>query len=428
MTDRSRRPEAPFRLDLGQQKTRAKELLRDARAGDPAALARWRVHRPDDPPEAARLADAQFVVARELGSPSWPRLKAHVQAMGRSRAAMVGGPAPDGDRPTLHIRCGSDIGGRLGEAGFVGDFLEHSNPYGQGPVPDGADLLAIRARFITAAYGGPLALSEAAVADKLRREEEGLARAAARYERVVLWCEHDSYDQLCLVRWLAQFHEGGAPPVLELISIRQFPGAMRFIGLGQLPPEGLRLLWPTRRALGAADLAVGGRAWDALRDADPRGLAALARADRPGLPDLARALRRHLQELPWTGDGLSLTERLVLDLIEPGDLGVGQVYARMMRDREPLPWLSDLMLLAVVQQMARAGEPPFRLPEAGTDVPWPQWRPRITDAGRAVLRGGRDWLSLRPPERWVGGVRIVPGAAHWRWDEAGGECRAVPPS
>ena len=38
------------------------------------------------------------------------------------------------------------------------------------------------------------------------------------------------------------------PRRLELINIGEFPGAVRFIGLGQLPPEALRMLWAKRRA------------------------------------------------------------------------------------------------------------------------------------------------------------------------------------
>jgi hypothetical protein len=54
--------------DLTQARRRAKELVRAARAGDRAALARLR---PDRPP---RLADAQHAVAGELGFRSWPAL------------------------------------------------------------------------------------------------------------------------------------------------------------------------------------------------------------------------------------------------------------------------------------------------------------------------------------------------------------------
>jgi hypothetical protein len=42
----------------------------------------------------------------------------------------------------------------------------------------------------------------------------------------------------------------------------------------------------------------------------------------------------------------------------------------------------------------------------------------ITQTGREVLRGLTDWLSLHPPVRWVGGVRIDPSTPNWRWDEA----------
>src|SRR5687768_15095147 len=170
--------------------------------------------------------------------------------------------APDGDLPTLHIRCGSDIRQALCDAGFTGDFLEYSNPYCMGPVPDVPDLQAIRARFISYAFGGPLGLSETDVVEKLRIEHDGLVGAATRYERVMLWFEHDSYDQLILARCLAQFHQTGAPKVLELVSVDHFPGVERFIGLGQLPAQAFLTLWGERRAVTASDLAIGLRVWD----------------------------------------------------------------------------------------------------------------------------------------------------------------------
>lgn len=53
-------------LNLDQLRRRAKELLAAVRAGDPTA--RSRLVRPHDP---ARLSDAQFTVARELGFADW---------------------------------------------------------------------------------------------------------------------------------------------------------------------------------------------------------------------------------------------------------------------------------------------------------------------------------------------------------------------
>jgi hypothetical protein len=303
----------------------------------------------------------------------------HVAGWIEKRIVMTSQPdnasAPDGDCGTLHVRCGSDIRQTLRDAGFTGDFLEYSNPYCQGPVPDSPDIQAIRGRFITDAYGGVLGVSETDIAEKLRIEESGLARAAAGYERVMLWFEHDSYDQLILARCLAQFHETGAPAVLELISINHFPGVERFIGLGQLPPEAFRVLWAERRAVSSSDLAIGKQAWDALRSGDPRALAVVAQSSIPGLPDLPRALRRHLQELPWTTDGLSLTERLILQILDAESVTIGQIFSRLMREIEPLPWLGDIMLLAIIETMAKAGakagEPVFMITGDSVDLKWP---------------------------------------------------------
>jgi hypothetical protein len=421
--NRPRRHDVPFRLNLEQQRNRARELCRAVQAGDPAAEARLRAAMPNRSgplplPGRGLLGAAQFAVARELGLPSWPKLKAHIAAMESARAAAIADrQALDADRQTLHIRCGSDISGSLRDAGLSGEFLEYSDPLCQGPVTADSDPIARRARFLTDAYGGHMDFTVEAATEKLRRAEDRLARAR-QDERVVLWMEHDSYDQLVLIRCLAQFAAAGAPPVLELVSINAFPGSARFIGLGQLPPEALRLLWPRRQPVTDAQLALGRQAWDALRSPDPTALAAISRTDTAGLRDLGPALRRHLRELPSVRDGLSLTQRLVLEVLAEGGRTIGQVYVALMTEREPLPWLSDLMFLAIVEAMGQAAEPAFVLAPESAALPWPQWPMAITEAGRALLAGTRDWLSLGPPERWIGGVRIRPGEPCWRWDEA----------
>lgn len=67
--------------NLEQQHKLAKDLIRAARSGDPAALARIRANRPDAaaPPRSLKLADAQRAVARETGFESWPKLVAGLQ-------------------------------------------------------------------------------------------------------------------------------------------------------------------------------------------------------------------------------------------------------------------------------------------------------------------------------------------------------------
>jgi hypothetical protein len=70
----------PVRPHLKQLHRQAKELLRAVHAGDANAIAELREHhRESIDPSAATLADAQLVLARSYGAPSWTRLVQAVQ-------------------------------------------------------------------------------------------------------------------------------------------------------------------------------------------------------------------------------------------------------------------------------------------------------------------------------------------------------------
>ena len=74
----------PARPSLLQLRKQAKELLRDYRANDRAALVRVHEHHPRIMSERrVTLADAQLVVAREYGFSSWAKLKHHVESLQR---------------------------------------------------------------------------------------------------------------------------------------------------------------------------------------------------------------------------------------------------------------------------------------------------------------------------------------------------------
>lgn len=65
----------PVRPNLEQLKHQARDLLRAIRAGEPAAVAELRRHHPEAiAPAAAKLADAQLVLARSYQASSWWRL------------------------------------------------------------------------------------------------------------------------------------------------------------------------------------------------------------------------------------------------------------------------------------------------------------------------------------------------------------------
>jgi hypothetical protein len=404
---------AAFRLNFEQQQKRAKELLKAARAGDPAALARFRSATP-------KLAEAQFLIARELRFESWAALKRHIATMALERKATAS--VLDDDFPTLHVRCGSDLQKPLREAGFSGAFYEHSYPYLIGPVREGAGCLQQRARFLADKYGDSrdtLLTYETAL--RTLERDERLLHDSADYERVVIWSEGDCYDQLVLIRLLGHYAVHRRPPRIELINLGDFPGSVRFIGMGQLPPEALRLLWTARRAAGAAQLDLGLEAWRALSSTDPRALAAIARSGTPALPLLGPALLRHLRELPSLANGLSFTEQMALELLAERPESLNRMVGRMNHLMDPLPGQGDLQVRDRVLAMEGASARVFtRSPgvdrEGNARPPWTDML-AITELGRAVLAGEVDFRSLGPPSRWVGGVEVAVGNPDWRWDE-----------
>src|SRR5581483_6781106 len=137
-------PYPHFRLNFEQQGKRAKDLLKAARAGDAAALSRFK-----SPP---KLAEAQYLIARELRFANWAAMKHHIEEMTLAREAMRVS-VPDGELRTLHVRCGHDLQQPLKDAGFAGDYYVDIYPFIMGPVREGDGYLAQRARHIVDCYG-----------------------------------------------------------------------------------------------------------------------------------------------------------------------------------------------------------------------------------------------------------------------------------
>jgi ankyrin repeat protein len=84
--------EFPPATTLARAGARATRLLKDVRAGDAGAAARFRYHHPrlagmDDAGvrEAARMPDARLTVAREFGFSDWTRLRVYLEALAGKR-------------------------------------------------------------------------------------------------------------------------------------------------------------------------------------------------------------------------------------------------------------------------------------------------------------------------------------------------------
>jgi hypothetical protein len=326
----------------------------------------------------------------------------------------------------LHVANGSSTTDTIHAAGLPGVMSVWADALHDGPVPGGLsdeELLPIRAKFL--AEDSPERDGLAETAAELGRWRAVIQDTSA-YDELVLWYEHDLFDQLNLIQVLALL--GQQPPAgkrVSLICIGSFPGRARFKGLGELTPAELAPLIDTRQPVTDAQYALAARAWEAFRASDPRLLDALVRAasaghgdgltagapghhaatDMSALPFLEAALHRHLEEFPWTTDGLSRTERRVMELAQAGPIAFADAFPRM-HDDETAFFIADLSLQAVIDRLAVASPP---LMVAGRML-------TLTDTGRAVLAGEIDRVGHCGIDRWLGGVHLQGRCPTWRWN------------
>ena len=418
----------PRKLSLEKLKKESKELLKQLKTAEPEALERLepRLHTKT---ATLKLADAQYIIALENGLPSWAKLKHHIAAMNEAREQIDHSSfSPDAEYSTLHIRCGNDIEQALLTCGFKGDFLEISNPFPQGHVPHFDNLEAfinIRTAFLMQHYGSyapedRIQNTEA----EIRNVEDVLRHAPERYERIVLWYEHDAFDQLSKAYVLAHLAELELDTTLiECIQINSFPGVKKFIGIGQLSrmPEAVLTLWSQRQSVSPAMIAYGARSWLAFTKDEPLDLWRLTQEETP-FKDMQLALRRMLMELPWAGNGLSLTEYLSLDILaREGEMRPGAVFSLLMSESDPQPFLGDIMLLAILRPLWKAKHPAITVLETFQDKnPMRQALIAITEFGLSLLDNKADWITqqreLTPVERHVGGVAISSNKKNWYWN------------
>ena len=318
----------------------------------------------------------------------------------------------------LHVTNGDSVVRGIEALGVGGEVIAWRDILHEGPVPTGLDaaaLRAVRTRFLADQGWGEAEGIEA----ELRARDERLAAAHGR-EPVVLWFEHDLFDQLQLIQVLAAVD--GAADVHAILPDRF---------LGAMPPAELAELWPARAPVSAEQLALARLAWAAVRAPEPGPIEALLHTHTAALPHLAPALRRHLEELPAVGDGLGRLEREALRALAAGARTLHEVFLAVQRAEEA-PFLGDAWMwirLAALGQgerrlvQTRAGEPLGPPPPRPGSERFTEQQLELTDAGRAVLEGHADRAALLTLDRWVGGIHVVGPDPAWRWDRERG--RAV---
>jgi len=325
----------------------------------------------------------------------------------------------------LHVANGTSTTRTIEAAGIPGGCSLWADPLYEGPVPGGvsdAELLDVRMRYLA----GPGDLSWAALggsdpsldpANDMRRWRTAIERHES-YDELILWFEHDLFDQLNLIQLLTWIR-GCLPPAkpVTLVCIASFPGRPDFKGLGQLTPDELASLLETRQRVVDRQYVLAGRAWQAFRAPTPEALDGIRQSDTSALPYLAPAITRFLQEYPWIRDGLSRTERRLLTLANGNGIALSKAFPQM-HEGEDVYYVTDSSAAAMAESLSRTSPPLLTLDlSRATSGHVLRGAVMLTDTGRSVLAGQLDRVATCGIDRWLGGVHLQTGRRLWRWDD-----------
>jgi len=304
---------------------------------------------------------------------------------------------------SLHITNGDSVVYTFKKAGILGTHLPWRDVLHEGPVPGDLsleDCSRVRGAYLASrGYGKPIRVLHDF------QSRDAVIRRAAEFDEVVLWFEHDLYDQLQILQILHVLDEMELDP--GSVSIVQSDSY-----LGSMTAEEIVKLHPKRRTVTRAMFERASSVWKHFCSSDPSALLGDASMEHAGFPFLRTALHRLCEEYPWVTDGLSRSQRQALQSVAQGPARNDELFRRAQA-REEAPFLGDSAFYAIVEDLR---SPPAPLIEGSVEMGMP------SALGRRVLGGDADWLEAAPADRWIGGVHLR-GVRTPRWDDTRGTFR-----
>ncbi len=314
----------------------------------------------------------------------------------------------------LHITNGDAARKVMENAGFKGDILPWRDVLHEGPTPANLtlqEMSKIRAKFI--ADSGWEEYETVLISFKIRDDK---LVAYHNFDEVILWFEHDLYDQLQLIQILDWFaSQQIADNRIKLICVDYY--------LGLMSPKRMKALYDTRVPVTERQLALAKTALAAFCSPSPRAWVTLLEQDTSALPFMSAAVIRHLEQFPSLENGLNRTERQLLNAVNSGLHAPEQIFeANQVADN--ICFMGDWSFWIYMQRLFLSNPPLLRLHNNAsfvvpTSYPYPktfrEQKVSITDTGVKVLNGARDWLEINGIDKWLGGVHLH-GSNIWRWD------------
>lgn len=281
------------------------------------------------------------------------------------------------------------------EAGIEGDFLPWRDFLHEGPVPAHLsfdELSEVRAKFISHyGFGSfPEIMQEF-------HERNAQLKEYEHYTHIILWFEHDLYDQLQLLQILAWFSEQNLNNTsITIIATNNY--------LGESSTQQIKKLLQYQTAVSSEHLKIADRAWRAFCHNTPEKWAKLLDESTDILPYLKGAIYRMLEEYPNTKCGLSRTEFQTLAIIATGVDNPMDIFNKY-QSYEERRFMGDVIFWKILEN--------FQNHQVIENI---EGRLQLTVRGHRLLEGEVYWFNIKQPfEKWIGGVKLTPDNL-WCWN------------
>lgn len=327
---------------------------------------------------------------------------------------------------TLHIVNGDSFGDKLRASGIDGEILVWRESLYEGPIGmqmSDSVLLSMRASYMNNRYGIP----EDTFKHQTLAQETTLNNLSNSMDEVVLWFEHDLYDQLMLCYLLSRIVDFPRQSFrLSLVSIDQFPGVEFFYGLGQLSTDQILQLHHTWLPVEEVQHRLASKVWQAYSASEPLALAALMEEDLSALPYLKKALTAHTARFPSIQNGLSAIQQQILALLGDGEVTILSLFHNVSRLASDYG-LGDLQFFGILDGLWHCEHPLIqviggeRLPKYGEKWPlqFEDYRVKMTELGKLVHGCEEDHVFLNGIYDWIGGVHLSGKKDVWRRNAVG---------
>lgn len=305
-----------------------------------------------------------------------------------------------------HIVNGDVVGGKL--KSLNGNMIVWREMYDFGPLSKEWTLdetYKRRAEF----FEQKLQIPSSFFIENCRKQYE-LLNELSRSEEVVLWFEHDRYDQVTILYLLSELSAHGFQKI-SMVSINEYEGIEPFHGLGQLSSEQLIELLPTKQEITNEQIEEAYAGWKAYCSVKQDEVNEFIQKCHV-LPFLKPALLSHKTYFPSQQNGLNEVEFLALSMINDGINSFAELFNKLVRQRTN-DGLSDLYFAAILNELMKGDHP---LISSDSDLPsYKQHNPKakieLTRWGLDVLSGKANRMNLIGIDWWVGGVHLVEKAS-----------------